>query len=311
MKENFKLFCTLTRAYSLPISVMSWLVPFLFALFNKGNVLYGIIALFGIVVLHLASNLFDDIIDYSRELWDIKRGKKIDFNFQKGKCCCIIENKITFKKAILINIILFGIAFLTGLFFLGISGIKLLYILIPSIVLCLLYPVLGCMGLGEIIIAIIFSPLLYSGVYLVMTGGFSLQILILSISTGFLTVAILFNHSLLDFKYDTTNRKITLCRICRNEKNALILLTVIIALAYVNLLFWVLQGSLNVLYLLPCLTLPFALKLIKEMNVYISKDKTPDNAQNFLEKFLMAQNLQKYFIIVLCVSIILSDWFKL
>ena len=107
MKENFKLFCTLTRAYSLPISVMSWLVPFLFALFNKGNVLYGIIALFGIVVLHLASNLFDDIIDYSRELWDIKRGKKIDFNFQKGKCCCIIENKITFKKAILINIILF------------------------------------------------------------------------------------------------------------------------------------------------------------------------------------------------------------
>ena len=223
----------------------------------------------------------------------------------------LVENKITFKKAILINIILFGIAFLTGLFFLGISGIKLLYILIPSIVLCLLYPVLGCMGLGEIIIAIIFSPLLYSGVYLVMTGGFSLQILILSISTGFLTVAILFNHSLLDFKYDTTNRKITLCRICRNEKNALILLTVIIALAYVNLLFWVLQGSLNVLYLLPCLTLPFALKLIKEMNVYISKDKTPDNAQNFLEKFLMAQNLQKYFIIVLCVSIILSDWFKL
>ena len=306
---KFKLFCVLTRAYSLPISIMSWSVPFFYALFKGGNMFYGLISLIGIIVLHLSVNLFDDIFDYLRELKDINAGKKQHFNFQKGKCICIIENKITLKQAVFINLILFSTALLTACFFLYIFGIKLLYIIIPASFLCILYPVLGCLGFGEIIVALIFSPLLYTGVYFVMTSYFSFDILLLSISTGILSVAVLFNHSLLDYKYDTTNRKITLCRICSSEKNALILLAVIVSLSYINLLFWILNSKLDIIYILPLLTLPQAVKLIKEMTLYIKQDKVPDNSKIFLEKFMLAQNLQKYFIIMLCCSIILAGWF--
>ena len=311
LTRNFKTFCTLTRAYSLPISVMSWLIPFVYAVFNNGNIVYGILALAGIILLHLATNLFDDIVDYSRELIDIKNNKKDYFNFQKGKCACIIENKVTLKQAFMINLALFFVVLFIGMFFFSIFGTKLLAIIIPSALLCLLYPILGCLGFGEFIIAIIFSPLIYLGVYFVMTSSFSYQILILSISTGLLSVAILFNQSLLDYKYDTTNRKITLCRLCANEKNALIMLSVIISLAFINLIYFIANNTLSIIYLLPLITLPLAVKLIKEMNDYIKKGKVPDNSKIFIEKFLLAQNLQKYFIITLCISVILSYWFKI
>jgi len=47
------------------------------------------------------------------------------------------------------------------------------------------------------------------------------------------------------------------------------------------------------------------------MKIYINLGKVPDNAQIFLEKFLLAQNLQKYFIIILCIAVILSNLFKI
>lgn len=309
--SKIKIFLVATRAYSLPISIMSWFVPFLFGLFQKGSLIYGILALIGIVFLHLASNLFDDIIDYSRELSAIKKGKKKNFNFQKGKCKYIIENKMTLKNAFILDFFLFLIVIFIGIFFLFVFGCKLLYIIIPSIILCMLYPILGCKGFGEIIIGIIFSPLLYTGVYFVMTGNFSYKILILAISTGLLSVAILVNHSLLDYKYDTTNRKITLCSICKSEKSSLLLLSIIIILSYINLLFWIMNGNIGIIYLLPFFTLPIFFKLLKEMKLYIKIGKVANNEKIFLEKFLLAQNLQKYFIIMLCISIVLSHWFKI
>jgi len=289
---------------------MSWLVPFLYALFAGGNLSYGLIALAGIIVLHLASNLFDDLIDYLRAFWAVKTGKQQTFNFQKGKCCCIFENKITFKQAVFIDCILFAASLLTGVFFFGIYGIELLYIIIPAGILCLLYPVLGRLGFSEIIIAVIFSPLLYSGVYFVMTGSFSLNLLLLSIAAGLVTIGVLVNHSLLDYRYDTADRKITLCSISGSEKNALLLLAFLTSGAYISLLIFVLKGIFPPVYLLPFITLPFWLKLVKKMNSYIKEAHAPENAEKFLEKFLYAQNLQKYFITALCFSIILSGWFK-
>ena len=52
------------RLYSAPITLLSWLVIFVFALKQGGNILAGIISLFGISLVHLATNLIDDYIDY-------------------------------------------------------------------------------------------------------------------------------------------------------------------------------------------------------------------------------------------------------
>ena len=309
--DKINTFLVLTRAYSLPISVMSWLIPFLYAAVSGGNILYGIAALTGIVLLHSASNLFDDIIDYYRELQKIKQGKQTDFNFQKGKCCCIIENKITFKQACIIDFVLFAASAAIGLFFLFIYGVKLLYIIIPAAILCLFYPIAGCFGLGEIILSIIFAPLLYSGVYFVMNGGFSYEVLFLSAASGFITISILINHSLLDYRYDKADRKITLCSISGGGEVSLLILAVTALCGYLSLIAAVFTGFLSVIYLLPLITLPFLYRLIKEMHAYIKTGAGLENNEQFLKKFMLAQNLQISFTAAAALSIILAYRFNI
>ena len=53
-----------SRLFSLPMTILSWLVIFVFALKNGGNIFNGLVALIGISCAHLATNLFDDYIDY-------------------------------------------------------------------------------------------------------------------------------------------------------------------------------------------------------------------------------------------------------
>ena len=193
MSKFFKMLSIIFKAcrgYSVPISIMSWIVPFTFALFNGGSFLYGVISLLGIVILHMATNLFDDAVDYTIEKIKIEKGVKSDFNFQTGKCITIFDGSLTLKQTYLISFFMFLIVMFIGLFFIFIYGFELLYIIVPSAILCLLYPILGSIGFGEIIVAIIFSPMIYMGVYFVMTGNFVLDILLISISTGFLTVAV-------------------------------------------------------------------------------------------------------------------------
>ena len=53
-----------SRIFSLPMTIQSWLVIFVFSLIDSGNILYGILALLGICFAHLGANIFDDYIDY-------------------------------------------------------------------------------------------------------------------------------------------------------------------------------------------------------------------------------------------------------
>lgn len=293
LKKISVFFCA-CRSYSLPISIMSWLVPFVFASLEQGNRFFGLIALLGIIILHLGSNIFDDAIDYTREQLAINKGLKTRFNFQKDKCLYIFNKELTLKQYYIISFVLFSIALAIGFFFFTIVGAKLFYIIIPAAILCLLYPFLGSLGFGEAVVAIIFSPLLYSGVYLVMKGTYSADILILSISTGCFVIAVLHNHMLMDYKYDEENRKITLCRLCGNEKNALKLLALIIIAAYINLAVWILLNKLSLYYLIPYLSIPFAIYLYKEMS-------NPDI--DFMKKFLLPEKLLSLFNLLLCISI--------
>ena len=295
--KKFSILFTACRGYSLPISFMSWLVPFLYAALSGGCRFSGLIALFGILILHMASNIFDDAIDYTIAKKKIEKGIQKNFNFQQGKCIYIFSKELSLKQYYIISLSLFSIGLLIGLFFLLTIGAKLLYIIIPTAILCLLYPILGSFGLGEVIVATIFSPLLYSGVYLVMTGSYSQDILILSISTGCFVVAVLHNHMLMDYKLDEENRKITLCRLCRNEANALYLLGIIIALAYINILIFVILGRLNIYYLIPFASIPFAIKLYKDM-------KNP--SLEFVQKFLLPEKLLSLFTLLLCISIVVE-----
>lgn len=323
LKENISVFREIIRAYSLPISITSWFVAFLYSALNGGKIVYGIFALFGIVFLHSATNLFDDIIDFIRADAAIKKGLKKDFDFQNAKCFYLRNGTHNLNQYFLLLAFLLVVPLLSAVYFFFIYDFRLLYIVLPTLLLCISYPVLGCLGLGEVLVAVIFSPLLYSGVNFVMTGSFSLELFLISVSTGFLAVAVLHNHMLLDFNYDESARKITLCRLCVTKERALKLLAFIVSFAYLNIIVFVFLFKTHFLYLLVLFSLPSAITLYNVMKIHVASPekeikynifmgnisevkKVPEEQKNFLLKFLIVRNLMNSFTIYLCIAMVLE-----
>ena len=53
-----------SRIFSLPMTILSWFVIFVYSLIDSGNVFYGLLALVGLCFAHLGTNLLDDYFDY-------------------------------------------------------------------------------------------------------------------------------------------------------------------------------------------------------------------------------------------------------
>lgn len=323
LKESVFVFSAVVRAYSFPISFTSWFVAFLYSALNGGNLKYGVIALFGIIFLHAATNLFDDIVDFIIATDKIKKGITKDYDFQNAKCAYLRSGQHKLWQYFLLLSVLILIPLFSAIYFCRIYDFKLLYIIFSSLILCVLYPVLGCLGLGEVLVSVIFSPLLFGGVNFVMTGSFSFELFLISISTGLLAVAVLHNHMLLDFNCDEAARKITLCRLCVTKERALRLSALIITFAYVNIILFVIMFKSHFLYLLVLFTLPSAFTLYNVMKIHITfpdKEikynifmgnvgeiaKVPDEQKNFLLKFLIARNLMNSFTLFLCIAMVLE-----
>ena len=105
------------RLYSAPITLLSWLVIFVFALKQGGNILAGIISLFGISLVHLATNLIDDYIDYK----DLQKENRFITAGRDCKCAYIRLGEATTKDLRNVILIFLSIAAFCGgiLFFLS------------------------------------------------------------------------------------------------------------------------------------------------------------------------------------------------
>ena len=62
MRVRFSTILECSRVYSLPMTVMSWLVIFAFGILSSGNINYGILALIGISLAHMGTNVLDDFL---------------------------------------------------------------------------------------------------------------------------------------------------------------------------------------------------------------------------------------------------------
>lgn len=295
--KQLSLFLECTRAYALPMSLTAWAVAFSSGVSNKGNVLYGIIALVGVVCAHLGANLFDDIMDYKKYLNLKKEDKKI--NLKKGKCKCFLNGEISVKQALKICFLLFGIAVVTGIFFAEIYKLPVLLIMAITGILCLIYPFSGYIGLSEIIIGTIFSPLLFSGVYYVMTGTLSEKLLWLSISFALVTICLLYTDFYLDYNTDKEAGKRTIPVLCTSKQNAYYFYIFIIFLIYANLFIGIHGHVFPLKYSIIFLSIFPAFSTIERLQRYIYKEIKDE------KEFLSAMNnVQKFAAIfaILCIA---------
>ncbi len=275
-----------SRIFSLPMTLLSWLVIFVYSFKEGGNILNGIVALIGITFAHLATNLFDDYIDY----------KKLTENSQKCKCAYIKEGKATLKDVLNVVLIYCTFACLAGFFLFIRCGLPVIVLAFIGGIITLIYAKLSQNGLSELAVGIAFGPLLFEGVYFVMCGGFSFVVLILSLAVVMFTVGLLYVHTILDFEGDMCAHKKTLvCRI-GNKSKALKGIFVVYGLGYffTAILAFMLK---NYFILVTFLLFPFVFDIYRSLQSFVCGGDTKE----FYYRLLKPRNLMVYYSLLICI----------
>lgn len=307
------------RVYTLPITVLNWLVVFVYAIKHNGNTILGLLALVGISLAHMATNLLDDYFDYKI----LSKDEKFLNTAQNCKCWYLKNNHAT-EKQLLQTIITFLVcAALIGIVLFFTSGHYVAIFAMIGLIIALTYQKFSLNGIGELAVMLAFGPLLYEGTYYVMTKQLSLNLLLLSFACVFFTISILYVHMLMDYDGDECSHKKTLCRFFKTKENALKFLTFFYLLGFLNI-FFLGYSTQNYWYLLTLLTLPLIFDLYKSLKLF-NQDKTNlpqirawhyplDNWQQlkntkdapFYFRFFYVRNITTWFMILTGVAIILA-----
>lgn len=241
-----------SRIYTLPMTFFSWLIIFCYALKHNGNWVYGIIALFGICCCHLATNLFDDFIDF-KLLKKRSVGDKVTLpNTQKGKCAYLLNGSTTQRTQLFVVFLYLILASSVGLFFFYLYGFKLLIFMAIGGGIVLSYPLLSNLRMSEVAIGTAFGPLLFLGTYFVMTGTISFESLVVSIPSTIFTLNLIYTDTLMDYDIDTKEGKKTFIRLF-SKTNAVLIQILLLTIGYFSLFKIVPIGVL---------TLPLAIDLL-------------------------------------------------
>lgn len=313
------------RLHTLPTSFLSWLVVFCYCAKLGGDVFNGFLALLGITFAHLGVNLIDDYFDYKREVGTIKSSAaKKEIKMQKGKCKYLLDGKTDIQTVLRVVIIYFALASIVGLYFLITCGWQVALIAAVAGVFSLLYPYLTYFGLSEIAVGVNFAPLLFMGVSFVMLGFFPDDAVLLSVSTGLLTVGLLHTHALMDYDFDVKDNKKTLCTLLGSKQKSLYALGLMMIGAYLNILVGVLLELFSPTFLITFLTIPLSVELYKLMKLSIEKPEViperkswmgpmdnwdeivQNHAQSFMLKFYISRNIMMFFAILLCIGILFA-----
>ena len=270
------------------MAILSWAVIFVFSLKNGGNILNGIAALIGISFAQLATNLFDDYMDY----------KNLPKNSQQCKCEYIKQGKATLNDVLTVVIIYLSISCLTGLFLFIRCGMPVIYLAIIGGIITLFYSKMSQRGLSEVAVGITFGPLLFEGVYFVMTNKFSLEVFILSCAVVMFTIGLMYVHTVLDYEGDLCSHKKTLvCRLGSKER-AINGVFVVYGLGY---LFTIILAVLikNYYILLTFGLLPLIINLQQSLKTYTCGG----DVKEFYSRLLKARNLMIYYSLIMIFMI--------
>lgn len=278
-----------SRIFSLPMTLLSWLIVFVYSLKSGGDILNGIIALIGISFAHLATNLFDDYVDY----------KKLTDNSQRCKCAYIKDGKASLNDVLKVVIIYCVIACIAGLFLLLRCGLPVLWLALTGGIITLIYAKLSQRGLSEIAVGTAFGPLLFEGVYFVMTGYFSLIVFVMSLAVVMFTVGLLYVHTLLDFEGDMASHKKTLvCRIgCKSKALKGVFIVYGLGYLFTGILAFMLK---NYFILITFALVPLVFDIYNSLKSFVCGDETKE----FYFRLLKARNLMVYYSLLITLFLL-------
>jgi 1,4-dihydroxy-2-naphthoate octaprenyltransferase len=165
----------------------------------------------------------------------------------------------------------FGLAALCGVYLVAVSGIELLFVGIASIAAGVLYTggprPYGYEGLGEIFVFLFFGIVAVAGSTFAQLERWPWQAFVLAVPVGLLAAAILVVNNVRDIDTDRRAGKRTLAVKLGRERARLLYAAMVYGAYVVAPLPW-LAGSLSAWLLLPWLTLPLAVKLVRTVRTH-------------------------------------------
>lgn len=308
-----------SRLFSLPMTIMSWLIIFLYSLKYDGNIINGILALIGISFAHLATNLFDDYIDYKKLAFN----EKFINNSTKSKCTYLKSGQATSKELLGVVIVYCSIAFLIGVYLTLSCGYGVAVLAIIGGLITLTYAKLSSNGFSEIAVGTAFGPLLFEGVYYVMCYKFSFTVLLLSLSVVSFTVGLVYMNNLLDYDEDKETGKKSLCIRLGSKSNAAKGILAIHTLGYLMCILFALHTK-HIAYFLPIITFPLALNVYRSIKQYYFEKEKPieikwwyfpinnikilqqNGTANFYIRLFLARNTMIWFSAAMILAMFLS-----
>lgn len=314
-----------SRIFSLPMTILSWLVIFTYSSIDSGNIWYGIIAFLGLCFAHLGANLIDDYFDYKSLIKQVNFDKAEYLKHsQKTKCRYLITGLMKESKILTIAGLYFVIAILCGLFLFIKCGTGVLYFALIGAIIVLLYPFVSRICLSELAVSLAYGPALFGGVYYVMTGTYSNEVFLLSVPTMIMTVVLLYIHTVMDYEFDLDEGKYTIANRFDSQLDSLVVLKVLLILAYVSPFLLCVFDIIDWQAFGVWLTIPMAVDLYKSMQQYSSNPEEMPNKKwyhfpmeklqefekrgegAFMFRMLQSRNLMIYFSLFLILAIILS-----
>lgn len=270
LKQSFSNFMELTRAYALPVTFSSCLIIWAFAHYSV-NFTYSNFALlvFALCCVHLGANLFDDYVDVKMKLKQCGSLDNISFERVVYKARLILNRTFSLPKVVLIFSALFLIALGVGIYFANNVSYGVLIFAAVGAVLAIFYPISAKFYLSEVIIGLIYGPLVINGGYYALTGGFNYGAFICSVAIFFAVIVLLHTDNIMDWEHDIKENKKTLPILYKDKVRAIALLKALIFWSYAVIVIAVALQILNPKSLYVFLTLPIAVKLPDSMDDYI------------------------------------------
>lgn len=311
------------RPVALPQSLLPALTMLCFAAGKAGFSLpLALIAVAGVVVGHLAMNLFDDYFDYRLKRTSFRRQLQHRGMRARISKCQYLESGATTLNQLLCACFIFGaLSLVAGFIIWSQRGNLVLVLAATTAILGISYsgaPLrLSYHGLGEIVIGLMFGPLLMAGVYFSACGSLDRSALFVSVPVGLLVANIVYTHSIMDYEPDREAGKMTFAVLLKSRNRMLFCLLALLIGAYAGIAWGVIAGFLSVYYLFTLLTIPTAASLFYMMWEFVHHPDRPFTPRFwmgpmgdwvrlqsigidwFMIRWLTARNLLAFFCLIL------------
>ena len=291
-KHTFGEWMIAVRPWSIPASAMPIIVTLAY-LFYKGseiNWLYGVWALIGMVLFHLAGNTWSDYFDYK---------KKVDAEDTFG-AKTLTTGMFQPKEIKNLALGLLIAATICGLGLFAVTGLPLLWIGLAGVACTLLYPMLKFNALGDLDILLTFAFLPTLGTSYAATGAIDWNVLLIALPVGLITDGILHSNNTRDMVTDKRAEIKTMAMGLGKKISAFLYgFEVIFPFVWVGILS--ILGYMPVGTVIIFLTLPIAIGCAKTM-----KNSVTGGPALIADLDVRTANLQLLFSTLLTISLIIS-----